>query len=72
LSLKLLVVEYDPASLELMSEVLRSLEAEVRPFSNSQEAAALVHQQKFDGIFLDLEMPNLDGLALAQEVRTSS
>src|SRR5579872_6803213 len=61
LSLKLLVVEDDPASLELMSEVLRSLEAEVRPFSNSQEAAALVHRQKFDGIFLDLEMPNLMG-----------
>ena len=65
LSLKLLVVEDDPASLELMSEVLRSLEAEVRPFSNSQETAALVHQQKFGGIFLDLEMPNLDGVALA-------
>jgi CheY-like chemotaxis protein len=72
LSLKLLVVEDDPASLELMTEVLRSLEAEVRPFSDSQKAAVLVHQEKFDGIFLDLEMPNLDGFALAQEVRTSS
>jgi CheY-like chemotaxis protein len=72
LSLKLLVVEDDPASLELMTEVLRSLEAEVRPLSDSQEAAVLVNQQKFDGIFLDLEMPNLNGFALAQEVRTSS
>jgi CheY-like chemotaxis protein len=72
LSLKLLVVEDDPASLELMTEVLRFLEAEVRPFSNSQEAAVLVHREKFDGIFLDLEMPSLNGLALAKEVRTSS
>jgi CheY-like chemotaxis protein len=72
LSLKLLVVEDDPSSLELMTEVLRSLEAEVRPFTDSQKAAALVHQEKFDGIFLDLEMPNLNGFALAQEVRTSS
>lgn len=72
LSLKLLVVEDDPASLELMTEVLRSLEAEVRPLSDSQEAAVLVNQEKFDGIFLDLEMPNLNGFALAQEVRTSS
>jgi CheY-like chemotaxis protein len=72
LSLKLLVVEDDPSSLELMSEVLESLDAEVRPFSDSQKAAVLVHQEKFDGIFLDLEMPSLNGLALAQEVRTSS
>ena len=72
LSLKLLVVEDDPASLELMTEVLRSLEAEVRPISDSQKAAILVNQEKFDGIFLDLEMPNLNGFALAQEVRTSS
>jgi CheY-like chemotaxis protein len=72
LSLKLLVVEDDPASLELMTEVLRSLEAEVRPFSDSQKAAVLVNQEKFDGIFLDLEMPNLNGFALAQEVRKSS
>lgn len=72
MSLKLLVVEDDPASLELMTEVLRSLEAEVRPLSNSEAAAVLVNQEKFDGIFLDLEMPNLNGFALAQEVRTSS
>lgn len=72
LSLKLLVVEDDAASLELMTEVLRSLEAEVRPISDSQEAASLVNREKFDGIFLDLEMPNLNGFALAQEVRTSS
>lgn len=64
LSLKLLVVEDDIASLELMTEVLRSLEAEVRPYSDSKEAAVLLHREKFDGIFLDLEMQNLNRLAL--------
>ncbi|MGH9514047.1 MAG: response regulator [Terriglobales bacterium] len=72
LSLKVLVVEDDPASLELMTEVLGSLEADVRPVSDSQQAAILVSQEKFDGIFLDLEMPNLNGFALAQQVRASS
>jgi CheY-like chemotaxis protein len=72
LSLKLLVVEDDPASLELITEVLRSLEAEVRPMGDSQKAAILVNQEKFDGIFLDLEMPNLNGFALAQVIRTST
>jgi CheY-like chemotaxis protein len=71
-SLKLLVVEDDIASLELMTEVFTSLEADVRPVSDSREAAALVDREKFDGIFLDLEMPNLNGFDLAKRVRGSS
>jgi CheY-like chemotaxis protein len=71
-SLKLLIVEDDIASLELMTEVFTSLEAEVRPVSDSQKAAGLVNQERFDGIFLDLEMPNLHGFDLARLIRKSS
>src|ERR1700691_53813 len=70
--LKLLVVEDNIPSLELMTEVFISLKAEVRPINDSQKAAAIVNQEKFDGIFLDLEMPNLDGFDLARLVRKSS
>jgi CheY-like chemotaxis protein len=71
-SLKLLVVEDDIASLELMTEVLTSLNAEVRPLRDSQKAADLVNREKFDGIFLDLEMPNLNGFELARQICQSS
>jgi len=71
-SLKLLIVEDDIASLEFMTEVFTSLEAEVRPVSDSQKAAGLVNQERFDGIFLDLEMPNLHGFDLARLIRKSS
>jgi CheY-like chemotaxis protein len=71
-SLKLLIVEDDIASLELMTEVFTSLEAEVSPVSDSQKAAGLVNQERFDGIFLDLEMPNLHGFDLARLIRKSS
>jgi CheY-like chemotaxis protein len=64
--LKLLVVEDDPASLELMSEVFTSLKAEVRAVSDSEKAVGIVNQERFDGIFLDLEMPNLNGFDLAR------
>jgi len=71
-SLKLLIVEDDIASLELMAEVFRSLQADVLAVSDSQKAAGLVNQERFDGIFLDLEMPNLHGFDLARLIRKSS
>jgi CheY-like chemotaxis protein len=70
--LKLLIVEDHIPSLELMTEVFESLKAEVRPISESEKAVAMVNQEKFDGIFLDLEMPNLNGFDLARLVRKSS
>jgi CheY-like chemotaxis protein len=70
--LKLLVVEDDLASLELMVEVFTDLKAEVQPVSDSEKAAGLINQEKFDGIFLDLEMPNLSGFDLARLIRKSS
>src|SRR5260370_18536639 len=70
--LKLLVVEDHPPSLDLMTEVFTYLKAEVRPISDSEKAVGIVNQERFDGIFLDLEMPNLDGFDLARLVRKSS
>src|ERR1700721_1134037 len=70
-SLRLLIVEDDLASLELMTEVFTSLKAEVRPVSDSEQAVGMVNQEKFDGIFLDLEMPKLNGFDLARLIRKS-
>ncbi|HEV7674494.1 MAG TPA: response regulator [Candidatus Angelobacter sp.] len=71
-ALKLLIVEDDLPSLELMSEVLRSLEVQVSAVSDSQRAARMVVEQKFDGIFADLQMPGMDGFALIRRIRESS
>src|ERR1700732_4009590 len=70
--LKLLVVEDNLANLELMTEVFTSLKAEVLPISDSEKAVSAVNQEKFDGIFLDLEMPKLNGFDLARLIRKSS
>jgi CheY-like chemotaxis protein len=71
-ALKILVVEDDLPSLELMSEVLRSLEVRVHAVSDSHKAARMVVEQKFDGIFADLQMPGMDGFALIRHIRESS
>jgi CheY-like chemotaxis protein len=70
-SLKVLVVEDDAPSLELMSEVFSSLKAEVSAVAESQQAAAMINRQRFDGIFLDLGMPTPDGFQLARLIRNS-
>jgi CheY-like chemotaxis protein len=72
MSVKVLVVEDHIPSLELISDVLSSVEAEVRPMSDSEDASALVEQERFDGIFLDLQMPKVHGLELVKRIRESS
>jgi CheY-like chemotaxis protein len=71
-ALRLLIVEDDLASLELMEEVFISLKADVHGISESGKAAELVNKQRFDGIFLDLEMPSMNGFDLARWIRNSS
>jgi DNA-binding response OmpR family regulator len=65
-------VENDPSCLDLMTEVFQSHKARVRPIADSETADQLINREKFDGIFLDLEMPALNGVDLGQRVRQSS
>lgn len=71
MSLKILVVEDDAATLELMTEILTRFEVEVHALDDSEEALSLINQFRFDGIFLDLMMPVLDGYRLARAIRQS-
>jgi CheY-like chemotaxis protein len=71
-ALRLLIVEDDIASLELMEEVFRSLKADVHGIAESGKAAELVNKERFDGIFLDLEMPSMNGFDLARWIRNST
>ena len=67
---QVLVVEDDPLTLELMYEVLSSPEVEVFPTSDSRRAAGIVNEKKFDGIFVDVQMPGIDGLELVKWIRS--
>jgi len=68
---KLLIVEDDAASRELLMHLLQDLKAEVHATATSEEASERIESEKFDGIFLDLSMPGLSGFDLAKIVRNS-
>ena len=72
MTLKVLLVEDDLPNLELMNEILCSAELQVRPISDSEIASALVAAERFDGIFVDLEMPKIHGFELVRRIRESS
>ncbi|MGE5327245.1 MAG: response regulator [Deltaproteobacteria bacterium] len=71
MSLKILVVDDDPDVLKLIKSVIQSLGYEVLGLTDSLQAAERISREKFDGVFVDARMPNLDGLGLVRLIRMS-
>lgn len=69
---KVIFVDDEPDTLALFKRVAEPLGCEVLTLADSQQAASVLKNQKFDGVFLDARMPHPDGFELAQIVRASS
>lgn len=67
--LNILVVDDHPDSLQMITQLLVSAEAEVQSASSAAEAFELFRQNKPDILISDLAMPNEDGYALIRRVR---
>jgi CheY-like chemotaxis protein len=68
---KILVVDDDAPTCELIQEVLTAAEIEACSVINSSVAALQLRQQKFDAVFLDVRMPSPDGIELARQIRAT-
>src|ERR1700694_88760 len=66
------VVDDEPLICELIRDVLESAEIKSHTTSDSQQASILIREEKFDAVFLDVNMPAPDGIALARQVRASA
>ena len=68
---KILVVDDDPKALEFLEDALTRMGAEPYCMSSGLLATDMIHRVRFDGILVDSEMPEVNGLDLAQRVRKS-
>ncbi len=67
----ILVVDDDPAILEVVSDILRSSHYEVDTATNGAEALRRVEVNPPDAVLLDLMMPVMDGWTFVAECRRS-
>jgi DNA-binding response OmpR family regulator len=66
---KILVVDDELPNRMTMSDILRRRGYEVLTAESGEEALALIHQQPFDLLLLDLKMPGLSGIDVAKRTR---
>jgi CheY-like chemotaxis protein len=69
--MKILLVDDEPDVCKLVKAMVEPLGVEVRTTSDSREAALILEAEKFDGIMLDIAMPNLDGIELTRKIRAT-
>jgi len=68
---RILVVDDDPLTGELICEILRSAGMDASFLTSSTEAAERLQREKYHAVFLDMRMPAPDGAELARQVRAS-
>lgn len=66
---KVLVVEDYPVNQELTKEMLEMLGCQVEIAENGLEALDKLQESAFDLIFMDIQMPDMDGYDCTREIR---
>jgi signal transduction histidine kinase/CheY-like chemotaxis protein len=69
LGLRVLIAEDNEVNQEVASEVLKGLGCETVVVGNGREAVERVMAERFDVVFMDCEMPEMDGFGATEAIR---
>jgi len=68
----IIIVDDDLSILEGLKEVFESADYHVKTARNGVDAIAIAKTEKFDLIFIDLVMPDMDGVQLCKAIKKIS
>ncbi len=69
MGLKILLVDDEEDILEVIRDRLEAYGFEVVTAGNGVEALAKLRAEKFDGVFMDVKMPEMGGIEALEEIR---
>lgn len=69
---KILVAEDDAINRDLMNDILTQMQCQVEFANDGNQAFEKALSQHYDLIFMDIRMPNKDGMQVTKEIRASA